>query len=379
MLLDNEALLTLEGNPDFLEAAQQLSALLDGEVVPLHRDTFYLFPNDTAQQVWVFESLEPLRVPSPFEWCDFEGLASLEERELLELHLRETLAHRQSWQCVGWLREAQGWVTAQLPSATPLEIQNSWHGALNAVSSVDGRKVYFKALPNALTRKLRLVPLLSKFSHALPEVIAVNEARGWVMTWSAGDTHLIRDGDVQHWKTALRELASLQIATLPAHDRLEQAGCQRLTPRDALLEASAICEDSDSEFAASAQRQLEVMTEKLEFLEQLGLPLALAHGDFHPMNVIAPATIIDWSDALIAHPFTDLERFLRWIIGTRQPHPWTPFADTRALEPEFIAAYLEPWTVFAPLERLNRHFLRHAPVWTGDADCSAWQARGSAG
>ena len=53
------------------------------------------------------------------------------------------------------------------------------------------------------------------------------------------------------------------------------------------------------------------MTEKLELLEQMGLPLALAHGDFHPMNAIAPATIIDWSDALIAHPFTDLERFLR--------------------------------------------------------------------
>ena len=176
MLLDNEALLTLEGNPDFLEAARQLSALLDGEVVPLHRDAFYLFPNDTARQVWVFESLEPLRVPSPFEWCDFEGLASLEERQLLELHLRETPAHRQSWQRIGWLAEARNWVTAQLPSATPLEIQNSWHGALNAVSSVDGRKVYFKALPNALTRELRLVPLLSKFSNALPEVIAVNEA-----------------------------------------------------------------------------------------------------------------------------------------------------------------------------------------------------------
>jgi len=252
VLLDNKALLTLEGNPDFLEAAQQLSALLDGEVVPLHRDTFYLFPNNTAQQVWVFESLEPLRVPSPFEWCDFEGLSSLEERQLLELHLRETPAHRQSWQCVSWLRGARGWVTAQLPSATPLEIQNSWHGALNAVSSVDGLKVYFKALPNALTRELRLVPLLGKFSNALPEVIAVNEARGWLMTWSAGDTPLICDGDVRHWKTALRELASLQIATLPAHEQLEQAGCQTLTPRVALLEASAICEGSDSEFAASA-------------------------------------------------------------------------------------------------------------------------------
>ena len=148
-------------------------------------------------------------------------MASLEERQFLELHLRETPAHRQSWQRIGWLAEARNWVTAQLPSATPLEIQNSWYGALNAVSSVDGRKVYFKALPNALTRELRLVPLLGKFSNALPEVTAIDEARGWLMTWSAGDTPLICDGDVRHWKTALRELASLQIATLPAHDRLE--------------------------------------------------------------------------------------------------------------------------------------------------------------
>ena len=97
-------------------------------------------------------------------------------------------------QRIGWLSDARNWVTAQLPNATALEIQSSWHGALNAVSSVDGRKVFFKALPDALTRELRLVPLLGKFSNALLEVIAIDEARGWVMTWSAGDTHFISVG-----------------------------------------------------------------------------------------------------------------------------------------------------------------------------------------
>jgi aminoglycoside phosphotransferase (APT) family kinase protein len=91
------------------------------------------------------------------------------------------------------------------------------------------------------------------------------------------------------------------------------------------------------------------------------LPLALCHGDFHPMNVISPCGIIDWSDALIAHPFTDLERFLRWIMGNTAPHPWSPFPDARAFEREFVRAYLEPWTVFAPLPKLEQAFWQTRP------------------
>ena len=94
VLLYQKALLTLEGSPDFLEAARRLSALLGGEVVPLHRDAFYLFPNHAQRQVWVFESFEPLCVPLPLQWCGVEDLASSEERKFLELYLLETPAHR---------------------------------------------------------------------------------------------------------------------------------------------------------------------------------------------------------------------------------------------------------------------------------------------
>ena len=48
-------------------------------------------------------------------------------------------------------------------------------------------------------------------------------------------------------------------------------------------------------------------------------------------------------------------------MGSAKPHPWSPFADTRALEPEFIAAYLEPWSAFAPLEELHQTFLETRP------------------
>jgi Ser/Thr protein kinase RdoA (MazF antagonist) len=53
----------------------------------------------------------------------------------------------------------------------------------------------------------------------------------------------------------------------------------------------------------------------VERVAGLGFPTTLAHGDFHPGNVMLVgdrAVIIDWSDAAIGNPLVDLITWLSW-------------------------------------------------------------------
>ena len=261
------------------------------------------------------------------------------------------------WQELNWLEVVQTWLETQFPKIDKLEMVHSGASAYWGITFLEGQKLHFKAVPLRLAREVILTPWLAQFSSYTPTVLATEPSLGWLLTKSAGETHLIHDANVKHWHEALRTMSELQIATLAEHQAIQGTGCKILEPITAIAQAKAILESSTDENAPRALQNLNQI--QLEGLDLL--PLALAHGDFHPMNVISPSTIIDWSDALITHPFVDLERFLRWIMGNSKPHHWSPFSNTRELEPIFIRAYLEPWADFAPLEKLEQVFRATRP------------------
>jgi hypothetical protein len=260
----------------------------------------------------------------------------------------------QPWDREDWLELAQTWLNDQFPTASRLEIVHAWEGAFCGVSNVAGQKLHFKALPRELAREAELTPFLRSHSSLLPEVAAVNLEHHWLATWSAGNTHLIREPNLKFWLRALRGLAQLQVDTLPHLELLRAVGCDVLEPEAVFNQARVVLGNSSHEDASAALKRCEhIDIEPLQVL-----PMALCHGDFHPMNIIVPNTIIDWSDVLITHPFVDLERFLRWLVSTSgKPHHWSPFGDeTLAQVPHFIDAYLEPWTIIAPLVALRNAF-----------------------
>jgi hypothetical protein len=262
------------------------------------------------------------------------------------------------WQDSDWQGIVQTWLETQFPSISKLEMVHSGSNAFWGVAFLGGQKLHFKAVPQKLAREVKLTPWLQQFSSCTPIVLAAEPNLGWLLTNSAGKVALIKDARLESWQSALRGMSEIQIGTLAQHQAILETGCEILEPSAALAQARIILESSVDENAVRASQNLKQI--QLEGLELL--PLALAHGDFHPMNVIAPCTIIDWSDALITHPFTDLERFLRWIMGGSKPHPMSPFVNTRQLEPMFIRAYLEPWTDFAPLEKLEQAFKATRPI-----------------
>jgi hypothetical protein len=257
-----------------------------------------------------------------------------------------------------WLQTLQTWLETQFPSITKLEMVHSGSSAFWGVAFLNGQKLHFKAVSQELAREVKLTLWLQQCSSCTPIVLAAEPKLGWLLTVSAGEIPLIKDARLESWQSALRAMSEMQIGTLAQHQAILETGCEILEPSSALAQARVILESSTDENAAQALQNVNQI--QLEGLELL--PLALAHGDFHPMNVISPCTIIDWSDALITHPFTDLERFLRWIMGNSKPHHWSPFANTRELEPMFIRAYLEPWAGFAPLAVLEQAFKATRPI-----------------
>jgi Ser/Thr protein kinase RdoA (MazF antagonist) len=86
-------------------------------------------------------------------------------------------------------------------------------------------------------------------------------------------------------------------------------------------------------------------------LTQLGIPDTLVHGDLSPRNIYIRDrgfVYFDWSDTCISHPFFDLIRFL-YEIEKDLPH--VPDARSRIRN-----AYLEPWTIYAPMSQLISTF-----------------------
>ncbi len=261
------------------------------------------------------------------------------------------------WLEPDWLKSVQTWLETQFLKIGKLETVHSGASAFWGFTFLEGQKLHFKAVPLRLAREVILTPWLEQFSSHTPMVLAAEPNLGWLLTKSAGEKPLVHDANLKDWLQTLRAMSELQICTLNQHQAILEAGCEILEPSKAVAQAKAILESSTDENAPRALQNLNKI--RLEGLELL--PLALAHGDFHPMNVISPSTIIDWSDALITHPFVDLERFLRWIMGNSKPHPWSPFSNTRELQPMFIRAYLEPWSEFAPLETLEQVFRATRP------------------
>ncbi len=74
------------------------------------------------------------------------------------------------------------------------------------------------------------------------------------------------------------------------------------------------------------------------------------------MNILVQdeqITYLDWTDASLAHPFFSVLRLLTYFlpVSLKEHHP--------NLVMRLRTAYLEPWTVYAPMSRLLKA-LEHA-------------------
>ena len=300
-------------------------------------------------------------LPSSARWATDPDELCLEPQRfrVREAFKPEINAQRQPWTQTGWWRQVLPWIDAQLAYqgrtrlGPPRQIRTSQLSSVSQMST-DGGEVYFKAVPAYFRLEMRLTPWLERhFPTRIPRALGVDPARGWMLLSEFEGAPLGAQTSLEAVQQALRDYAELQIACIPHLEALRSLGVpdhplERLSEQiHALLyDDFTLHRPGARQFLTGEQierlRGFELELERrVARLEAFDLPNTLEHGDLWQNNVQIVAGhgfFFDWTDANLTHPLLSLP------LGTFETGPW---GDAVIMD-----AYLEPWTRFAPLERL---------------------------
>jgi Phosphotransferase enzyme family len=281
------------------------------------------------------------------------------------------------WTTTDFHDEVRAWVAEQLadrgtrltgeweqPHARP------WSSALR-FETTDGR-VWFKVNGPGTAHEASLVRLIDERVPGLvPEVLAVDAARGWSVSRDGGP--MLRGTAPPEqlwpaWEGIVARYAEAQLRLAEAGPAVLAAGVAEASPATvpALLEeltgelaavpvdrGGLTAEETDG-LAAMQPRVRDWCSE----LAAMGVPDSVQHDDLHSGNVcwggsVASARIIDWGDTSWGSP-------LGTMLGTLNSIAWHAglFGDDGRVDaPEVVRvrdAYLEPFTAYVDRATLVR-------------------------
>jgi Phosphotransferase enzyme family len=199
------------------------------------------------------------------------------------------------------------------------------------------------------------VALASRWPDRVPEVVAADPERSWLLLRDAG-TRLRESGEVERFVRALELYGELQRDEAARVDELLALGLPDVRlPVVAAAYEPFLEDDHGLELGEVARlrglagRFRELCAE----LDAFGVPASIQHDDLHDGNVFVRdgrVAIFDWGDSSVAHPLWS------WIKPLRMATHYG--LDTEPL----VAAYLAPWTAVAPEERLRGALRVAVPV-----------------
>ena len=232
---------------------------------------------------------------------------------------------------------------------------------------------------SALTQKLA-----GWFPDCMPELVAVDTARGWMLMRDGGEplrASIRPMQDITPWEPVITRYAELQIGLTEHVSEILALGIpdHRLAILPAMFTQLLADEESlminqEKVLTSAEWGQLKGMTSRFEQicanLADFGIPESLNHGDFHDGNVLlrnGRITFFDWGDASVSHPFVTLRTFFVSIENSLK-------LDDYAFTPEMaelLDLYLRPWQRFASREALLSGYLLSKPV-ASIAKALAW-------
>jgi hypothetical protein len=253
-------------------------------------------------------------------------------------------AHVKGWESPEFRAAAESWIRAHAPGEVRGIEQphvRSWATAMRVETS-DG-VVWFKASSAAHRQEAEATALLARVRpEALPELLASDPERGWMLTRDAGVRlrELVADERSQRrWLDVLPLYARLQRDAVPLVDELLAAGVpdRRLAALpDSFEQILGAIDGGD------AHRHLVPRVRAgCERLAAFGVPETIQHDDLHDAQVFVRdgrILVTDWGDAVISHPFFSMSVTLQGVIA------WG-VDDVEGSEDTapYAAAYLEPW------------------------------------
>ena len=243
------------------------------------------------------------------------------------------------WHDQVFLQEIHAWIRSAVVVTGPIEQPHveAWSTVLRAPTA-DGW-VWCKASAAGSSYEMRLTSLLAELRpHHVPEIIAVDDERAWMLMRDAGVRLRERGDELHAWPAVLPAYAELQLATAPHVERLLGIGVpdERLERLPARLEALLdddhylMLGEPDGLTPAERDRLVAMLPEigsLCQELAQAGLPATIQHDDLHSGAVLVRDDryrIADWGDACVSHPFHSLTVLLRataWKLGLEPGGP----------------------------------------------------------
>jgi hypothetical protein len=239
----------------------------------------------------------------PLDRADPTKLAPPELRPSLERWLDEQRGapvptERPPWACPGWHAEAEAWVGCKLRP------HRLWPLSAVLCGERDGKRIWLKAVFPLFHHEPAVTAALAReHGGALPEVLGIDEARGWL---------LMGELDAAEARSAavLRTVRELHDEWSGRHDELLALGAPRRTLDVLGSSVAELVRDVALEHADA----IPALEAACRDLAAHGIAETIVHGDLHPGNAVVgehgQAVIFDWSDTCIAHPLFDVHLFL---------------------------------------------------------------------
>lgn len=282
---------------------------------------------------------------------------------------------RVPWAKLGWFDKASTWINRQLDALSlsvtaPIrQVKSQTRSCLLRVETTIGT-LYLKAGCRIFGREATFTDFLAQlYPDCLPKLVAVDAEQQWMLMRDFESQHLGKTADISRWEEALRLYAEMQVRIANKVGQLLDVGfpdrrinqlAQKIEPLfadDAIL----LIPQDDPFLSQSDLKALRTLIPQLiswcEVLETCGVPQTLVHGDFYCQNVIDTQKryiYFDWSDSAVSHPFFDAGFFL---LDIAQELPNVMNVQARLRD-----AYLEPWTVYLPMEQLTSLFKLAQPL-----------------
>lgn len=285
------------------------------------------------------------------------------------------------WKNPNWLKQATDWIHAEterqsihITDAIEQPHMYPWSTVLR-VPTNEGT-LFFKATAFETVHEAALTQaLVDWFPDCMPELLAVDIARGWMLMRDGGQqlrAFIRPTQDIAPWSPVISRYADVQVGLTKHTSQLLSLGApdHRLAalPRlytQLLADQESLMVEQPKGLTAGELQQLKDLTPRFDQicgeLAAVGIPESLNHGDFHDGNVLlrdGRITFFDWGDASVTHPFVSLRTFFVSIEISLK-------LDEDSFTPEMAALlerYLEPWQEFASRDGLMRAYRLSKPV-----------------
>ena len=236
--------------------------------------------------------------------------------------------------------EHEAWIRAHVDVDGPIKQPRDfpWSTVLRVPTRAG--VVWFKENVAAFSHEAAVVASLA--AHApedLPELVAVDADRGWLLTRDAGTRLRDVPPTAADWLALLPIYANLQLAVSPDADRLVDAGAPDRRPAVLPGAFRELVEDEADRLGAEELRQLRAFARRVDDacarLERLAVPCSIQHDDFHDGNIFVRDgrfRFIDWGDACVSHPLATLRIPLE---GIAEDTDW----DVDAIRDAYLAVF----------------------------------------